>query len=392
MERVKKILCMFLSGVAALPLAAFPIVACDGADNGEKTGVLEQIVVNGFETTSDFDSVHIGNRLGKVSKNSESAYVKKGDGSAFLQVEGNFRYSSPYLYQPFKLEKSGDFRDFSKCVRFSCWAYNADEATRTVEVQLDFSQGEMGSQVFELAANSWTHVVYNVQRENLPMERCEGVYLYFEKNLERFNEIYLDDLTLYRTDVGYTKSPITLDEHEICSFDKFYQHGLLTSASDSSEARYLPKMSVTQDYARKEKDFNLKCIAPAGSLDVDNGSQNWPGIDVHSSLVDAVNWELYDDADVFAFDVYVPQENGLNRIWFSLYNSQEIRYFVSDAIMLETGKWQTVSFRVKELNSQTENAHLYGFSDTSRIVIRWVEFVGEDKTIYFDNFRMELNY
>ena len=105
-----------------------------------------------------------------------------------------------------------------------------------------------------------------------------------------------------------------------------------------------------------------------------------------------MNWRLYDDADVLSFDVYVPEENGLNRIWFSLYNSQEIRYYVSDAIMLETGKWQTLSFRVKELNGQTENANLYGFSDTSRIVVRWGEFVGEDKVIYFDNFRMELNH
>ncbi len=387
MKKIKRVICTLLGCLTCLPFAS-----CVKAAETEKTGVLQQILLNGFENTSDFDAVHIGNRLGKVSKNDQTAFVKTGGGSAFLEVQGNFRYSSPYLYQPFKLEKSGDYRDFSKCVRFSCWMYNADKEERTVELKLDFSQGETGSETFSLASESWTHVVYNVQRENLPMDRCEGIYLYFEKSLESFHNLYLDDLVLYRTDEGYTKSPITLDEHEICSFDKFYQHALLSSASDSSEARYLPKMSITQDYAVKEKDFNLKCVAPAGSLDVDNGSQNWPGIDVHSSLVDAVNWELYDDADVFAFDVYVPQENGLNRIWLSFYNSQEIRFYVSDAIMLETGKWQTLSFRVKDLNAQTDNAHLYGFSDTSRIVIRWGEFVGADKTIYFDNFRMELNY
>lgn len=390
MKKLKTLLCTCLCG-----FTLFPLVACKNTgvvETEQKTGTLSQILLNDFETVEDFDCIHIGNRLGKVTQNKESAYVKNGTGSALLSVQGNFRYASPYLYQPFDLENADDYRDFSKCVRFSCWAYNDSDEEKKVELQLDFSQGEMGTESFALKPKAWTHVVYNVQRENLPIERCEGIYLYFEKNLDAFNKIYLDDLTLYRTDEGYTKNPITLDEHEICSFDKFYQHGLLTSASDSSEARYLPRMSITQDYAKKDKDFNVKCLAPAGSLDVDNGSQNWPGIEIHSSLIDAVNWELYDNADVFSFDVYVPKENGLNRIWLSFYNSQEIRYFVSDAIMLETGKWQTVSFSVKELNSQTENAHLYGFSDTARVVIRWGEFVGADRTIYFDNFRMNLNY
>ncbi len=353
---------------------------------------LTQIKVNSYENSSEFDSCYIGNRLGKVNTNTDKTYVKSGNQSAKITVTGDARYKNPYLYQTFDLQKKSDSRDFSKVILMTMWIYNANDTDKTCDLTLSFTEGSMGSKTYSLKANSWTHVRHYITRENLPVNNCEGYYLYFNKSLETPDVFYMDDVVLYKTDKLVERQEISLSENEICSYDKLYQHSFLTVATDSCfNNDLLPNLSISQEYTWRNGDFNLKVEVPRGTDKWQEGSQNWPGVEIHQSLIQLIDWTKYDDNDVFSFDYYVPEENGLDFLWLSFYNVLEERYFVSDSFSLKKGSWQTVRFTVGELNSQYQDKD-FTFATTYRLVLRWGEFNdGEDRLIYLDNFKMEVN-
>lgn len=364
-----------------------------GCNNVEKaTGrFLKQIEINNYENSSEFDSCFIGNRLGRVSANTDTTYVKKGNMSAQLTIIGDARYKKPFLYQTFDLQKKSDYRDFSKVILLTMWIYNANNEDKTCDLALSFEEGSMGTKTYDLKANAWTQVQHYITRENLPMQSCEGFYLYFEKALETPDIFYVDDVMLFQTDKEVERKEIYLSENEICSFDKLYQHSLLSVEGGGCASNdLLPKLTVSQEYTWRNGDFNLKVEAPKGSDTWQNGSDNWPGVEIHQSLIELIDWTKYDDDDVFCFDYYAPEENGLDYLWLSLYNNFEERFFASDVLTLKKGRWLTISFSVSELNSQWAFEE-YTFNTTTQIVLRWGEFNDRDRVIYLDNFRMEVN-
>ena len=117
----------------------------------------------------------------------------------------------------------------------------------------------------------------------------------------------------------------------------------------------------------------------------------WPGIEINQTILEMFDFSNYDDSDEFCFDVYSPKENGLDYVWVTFRNSQNWEVFKDGpARVLTKGQWQTIRISVGEINATAERPEDYGFIDTARIMVRWGEFVGEDRVAYFNNFRMEL--
>lgn len=109
-----------------------------------------------------------------------------------------------------------------------------------------------------------------------------------------------------------------------------------------------------------------------------------------------VNWEDYDANDKFCFDYYSPEENGVDYIWFCGYNSLSLWTIKFDQIKLQRGKWVTLTFTVEELVASRSGGESFekiresNFDDLSQIAIKWGEFVGPNRVMYLDNFRMEI--
>ena len=84
---------------------------------------------------------------------------------------------------------------------------------------------------------------------------------------------------------------------------------------------------------------------------------------------------------------YAPTENGVDIGWLSAY-TEGARYYVSDVITVNAGRWTTFSVSVAEMNAQL-GSNRYNFANTTSLVFRWLEHTGVPRVIYLDNFRME---
>lgn len=390
---MKRILSCILAASALCSLAA----CAQGADSGkyESAEVLQKMVVNGFENSADMGMLIIGNKLGKVQLQSDESYVVSGEKSAKVSVSGHPSWGTPFLFQTFDLEGREEYSDFTRNVKMTVWVYNDDAEDRSVQMEYSFAQGSLGKTESLLKAGEWTMLTYEIDRQYLPFNAggeyypCNGVYFHFEMgDAERPYHLYFDELALYRTNKGFNKNAMYLDEHEICSFDHDYQHSLITSAGDYPHVE--PSLEISQDYAQKEKDFNLKVTAKAGDTPWEAGG-GWPGIEINKMILQMFDFSAYDDTDEFCFDVYSPVEDGLDYLWLTFENALQQRFYQGPEIPLTKGEWMTVRLSVAELNARAEQPERYGFYGTRRIALRWGEFTDKDRVVYLDNFRMELH-
>ena len=386
---MKKITCFVLTAMATLACAT----ACNTADTNT-SNVLQKMVVNDFENSADMAKLLIGNKLGKVQLQMEEEFVKSGEKSAKVSVTGNSMFGVPYLYQNFDIEGHEEYSDFTRNVKMTMWVYNDDTVAHTVQAEYTFASGALGKTEVSLPSKEWTLLNYEIDRQYLPFSNkgeyypCLGVYFYFDISQSGdAYDLYFDELSLYRTEKGFNKSAMYLDEHEICSFDHMYQHSLLTTTDDYLDLA--GKLSISQDFAQKEKDFNMRVDAPAGSTPFQNGG-GWPGIEISQTLLEMFDFSLYDENDEFCFDVYSPKGNGLDYLWVTFRDNFQREIFKDgESRTLVKGEWQTIRISVAEINANATRPE-YGFLATTRIMVRWGEFVGNDRVVYFDNFRMEL--
>ena len=364
---MKKIFSLFL--IAATLCS---VTACKKAQKNENLGTLQKILVNDFENSADMGMLVIGNKLGRVRIQKEANYVRSGNGSAKVSVTGNTTWGVPYMYQTFDIEEHEEYSDFTKNVKMTLWIYNDGDKDRMIRTEYSFAQGSLGKAETELKAREWTMLSYEINRQYLPFDKTGG---------------YFDELALYRTNKGFNRNVMYLDEHEICSFDHDYQHSLITSSGDYLHAE--PGLEISQDYAQRERDFNLKVTAKAGDTPWEAGG-GWPGIEINKMILEMFDFSAYDETDEFCFDVYSPPGNGLEKIWLTFENALNQRFYQGTEIPLVTGEWMTVRLSVAELNAKAVQPERYGFYGTKRIIVRWGEFTDMDRIVYLDNFRMEL--
>ena len=395
----KKILSVALS-----VFAAFSLVGCGSSSDGEsantqsKAGMLERICVNDFESTTDYSPLRVDGIVrvyktlngqkkmgGKTEETGVQAFEGAGCAEVLLKKEDD-RVVSPMVYQPFNLEAKEDYSDFSYVSKISFCIYNAQEEQENVNLKFSFAGGATVFKQYSLQPKQWNEIVYENYREYMPNVMCEGVWFMFGGSDEHDSRFYMDDIALYKTQKGYNVVTMELDEHEVCSFDKVYQTKFVSVMTAATKASLAPTMSASS-FTKTGKGASLYVEAPAGE-ELWQTSNNWPGIELYSPMLKLVNWADYDENDKLCFDVYSPVENGMDQIWFNLYNSAGTRVWKKDGSSLPKGKWVTLSYTVGEISKT------YGkqdsFDDLSHIRILWGEFLGADRAFYVDNFRMEI--
>ena len=374
----------------------FALTACGGGEKPQKENARKDIVlVNGFEDVSEMDTVSNYGVLGKVSLNKNEAYVKSGEGSAKVTVTSNpYKVASPYLFQNFNLlKREENYTDFSSVAFVTVQVYNPSNETKRVGVQLAYTSTNGMREYFDLAPNEWTLVKLNVIREYIPklasmnnMLYVSGLRITFDRPAED-TTFYLDDLYLYKTESEYTDVVMTLKKHEICSFDSGWQVALAVLEKGTFDL-LMPTVAQESEITATGQGSSIKILAPAGVGDYQS-TLRWPGVALNEEMLKLFDWGSYPDTAKLCFDVYAPVENGVDEVWLSAYTDGK-RYYSGPAEKVIPGKWTTISYTVGEMNATYEYTEEHNFAHTTYLVVRWGEHPGADRTLYLDNFRMEM--
>lgn len=373
------------------------IAACDNSETAEQAadtaGYLEKVVVNDFEKVSDFSPLRVDGIIRVNREKGEEAFGGDGCAQILLKKEDQTGVQ-PVVWQPFDLQAKGDYTDWSYVTKFVVNIYNAQDTAANIQMDLEFDGGSKIPSQYTLQPKQWTEIVYENYREYMPTTICTGVWFGFAGSDEHDTVFYMDDITLYKTKRGYNKVTLELDEHEICSFDKIYQTKFISPVTGGTTKASLNGVTSASAFS-KDGGTSLKIEAPAGTAEFATSSI-WPGVMLYSPMVEMVNWADYDENDRFCFDYYSPEENGIDYIWLCGYNTNSLWTIKIDQIPLKRGKWTTISYTVGELvasrsgGASFEEVRATNFDCLSQICIKWGEFVGEDRVMYLDNFRMEI--
>ena len=388
---MKRLLTLFLVFCTLFALTACGEKAPQGGGDERQAIVL----INGFEDISEMDTLTNYGVLGKVSLNKDAAYVKSGEGSAKVVVTSNpYKVASPYLLQNFNLMKREEnYTDFSDVAFVTMQVFNPSSETKRVGVQLAYTYTNGIREYFDLAPNAWTLVKLNVIREYIPkldtmndMLFVGGLRITFDRPQEDAT-FYLDDLYLYKTESEYTDVVMSLKKHEICSFDEGWQVALSVLEKGTFDL-LMPTVSQESEITSTGSGSSIKIIAPAGVADYQT-TLRWPGVALNEEMLKLFDWGSYPDTARLCFDVYAPLENGVDEVWLSAYTDGR-RYYSGPPEKVIPGKWTTISYTVGEMNATYEYTEEHNFAHTTYLVVRWGEHPGADRTLYMDNFRMEM--
>lgn len=383
---MKKIFAMILSACMLFSIVAFGGCNKDEAETEEKG----YAVLNDFESNDEFDLVRLFGVLGKVEKNTQSQYVSSGSASAQLTLVANpYKKQVPYMEQAFELvKKNENYGNFEDVAAISFDVYNTSQETLPMGIQLTYEESNGMKQKYQLA-HGWTKVSFMVKREYIPQStNKEGVLAPWVQNMriyfDRMDEdciVYMDNMRIHKAKKPAAVIRRNLAEKEICSFDREWQTALITPSAE--KATLLPTFMASYDITSTGKGASLRIETSASEFKGDT----YPGVELREEVLQTIDWKSFPEDAVLSFDVYCPEENGIDCVWLSGYTGT-MRYYVSDEIQLIPGVWQTFSVSVKEMNEQLNHKD-YNFAHTTSLVFRWEEHTYPSRVVYFDNVRME---
>lgn len=356
------------------------------------------VVLADFERFEpDFQLTRISRYFGAVRVNTNKDYVKSGKTSAQVLPLGHVPSGSqPWIYWQLSSTRfEYNYSDFSYFKNVSLWIYNAQD--ETVEIELGFVEklievndismipGEM-----QRVKPGWNKLVYypDLDALNLVCDVSEfvGVYLEFPHtpsyDLEDAPVYYVDDVVLKKApEKQQVKDLIQLDQGEIAYFDKDWQQSMTILNPEGSN----PEISIVKASQEgislmdgRTEESMLKLITnPGGAED------GWPSIEIPSRVIKkcGITGKSRTERDNYRFefdvysvdkDLYLYPEFGITgwRSW-KAYNH-----------LAKQGQWTTYSIRLSDLPSGT-------YGDLSGIRVRWKNyFENEQRTFYFDNFRL----
>ena len=402
---MKKFITIILSLILAL--TALAAVGCSG-NTIERSNPL--IVLNDFENTKDYDTIHLRGYLGRVTKNTDPEFVTRGEASAKVEVEA-VKYASSTkpqsIYQECNLKAKGlNYSDFSYVSDITVDVYNAQVSAKDFQVQLVYELTNGDELVAEIAQSYslnpgvWTTVRYTVDRAYIPVvdgiSYVKALVFIFQdppdSQPDRFDTYYMDNICLYKTTVPFASESRSLNHHdnvkEICSFDSLWQVKNLQLNYDAS---------VTVTWC---KDFTADGVGASLRIDtIPNISSyaDWPSVSIvytsftSTSVGNSIDLTTVDDNDEVVFDYYIPGE-GMDNVSVT-FNAMYDR-LCSKTAMGPRGQWNTFRITVAEINDHIEaNASagtlFYRLKNITFGIGRGLP--GVVRSFYIDNIRLVIN-
>ena len=401
--KTKKWLSLLLTAV----LSGTALAACgtqgtseSGGDSSSASGEVSTpnaVVLYDFEDyATDVEPLVLLNYFGKADRNSDKAYVHGGEYSLRMVPEGCPSENSalaPTLKFPLDLQKKGvDAADVSQTTRISAQIYNAADEEVTMQTQLQFFGGDTANAQSHTLAPGWNTVLISVDAQSLGLSygifACKGLLFAFGLS-EEAPTLYMDDIILYRTETPYTPMEITLDEYEICSFDKLYQQYVIVPYNRFEN--YIPEVSLNTDVAYARNGRSLRVMMPGndGSFQTGNSSSySYTGFSLSAGFMEEVHMEQYpeeDDEYTYNFSFWVYNAgSSQQRLFIHFYNADGDVYKSVTDIYVPAGEWEEVSIPLSELTAGTSNT---SYRNSGEIYINWeINTLLEDRVMYYDEF------
>lgn len=394
MKFLKKAICVLL---AATVVGA--ATACKKKAPPPVDPLTADAVLADFETWEDgFQLARIVNGFGKVSVNTDPAYVKSGQRSARLDPLGwAGAQSIPLVYFPTKSsELNFDHSNFLYVDYVQFEMYNACDEAKTCNVGLvGKEKGIDGidrvNDVSLTLQPGWNTCYLNVDASlvaiGADITDIRGIYFMFE-NAHSMNvtgetpKYYLDNMQLIKkAEQNAQTFEFVLDTYEICDFEKAYQKYVVAT-------EYPVDLSVV-----RASDYGL--TAPSGKnvlRAVFHGTDTgyWRNVRISESLVQASYLGRVTEKE--ADDVY---------ICFEVYNNYEAmpninmpldytlggkgKSFLSTACMTTYGQWVSYEYKLSDILNKES-----GFLENpGQLLISFKDVAGE-REFFYDNFRVEV--
>lgn len=413
MKKSKKALAILLS--AAFSLGALASCSGDGGNGKADKNIINPVVsINAFESQKELGLLNIRNTLGKITLNDTDEFVASGDRSAKVTVihdpwQPN---DSPSLFQPMNiLARELDCTDFSVVSAVTVKVFNAEKSERRLGFQLVYPSGTGTLEWYSLQPERWTDISYSVTRELLPAVvssgetkyAVDGVSLFFDRPSDKDDVYYLDDIELHKTAKEFTPLVQTLDRHEICSFDKAWQMQGIETASDAGDT-HKPVAEFVKDcvspYSANHDGSALRISTNPEKIEVKAGV--FESVSINASILRKADLSEYTDDDMLCFDMYVPNNSGVTKIYMGIRASDGYGFFSrvmcspekSGTKELVRGEWHTYKIPVSVLNSEggTNYPAIAGrrdFAHAVRLAFSYRLSEDADIVFYLDNIRME---
>ena len=397
----------------AAVLAFGAVFACGGTPSKVSAAGVEdptKVKVSSFETIDDLFKSAYGGRLGKVSINTDKAYVTDGNASARFEVWGDFAAGGtlPSVEIPLNAKEEDGVVDLSmiKSISFDIFNQSGTERQIGVALQADGVWTATNYATLTMGKNT-VEIAYDAVGLSLACDTSKGqaIRILFDKPLdyEKAGEdvYYVDNVAVNKTLVPPSAIRVELNENELCSFDWYYQQFLPTTVGIGvgpvigSE----PILSINTDlkYCKDNTGKSLKVELPTPLAPLNDG---WPGFSLIPAFFEAFDWTAMAEAGMkLAFDVYntgAPFSMGIytelkdNTLSPYLYPDQiETRKDISWAksFLIPHG-WTTFEFDIAEWNGvPTDERPVLQTDNLKNILFRYNKFAGDAKVFYFDNFR-----
>lgn len=380
--------------------------ATSDADNGENSN--EEILYCDFENWSDgFELIRMNQNFGRVSVNTDKAYVKTGEQSARLDPLGfaDYFYEKPSLYFPMKSARFNfDYSNFEQVESVEFSIYNAQQLEK--EMFVGFVKSYAGKSWSNLPPTTftlqpgWNECSLSVSAEMIELfggklENVEGVYFQFWNQqsmnvTENTDYYFLDNIRISKTDELKTAGfSMDMEEGEIAYFEKPWQDYMFTTqnrvsydvvkASDygieATEGKHVLRTLWKHEYEQGtynyEKTGGYQYILLSRLLTGASGLKNLNEIDADNVYV---TFDFYLKSEI-AFDV---------NFRFRLGGADKGGVYKVLGAKGKSNGWTTFECCAADLLALDSDF----FKDPGSIEIM-VHDNGVDREIFFDNIRIE---
>lgn len=381
--KTKKTLLSLASGIV-LVSSVFGLSSCS-FDFGNKTDAERPYgLVSDFENYDEINKFTFEWYFGSASINTDPQYVTSG--SASMKVT-NTKKTAQVTIPLSGQFATVDYSDTSKLESVELDLYNASEEPYEMTIKLLYKDGMVSSKKQEivLEPNQWTNYVWQVDLKsisvNAEVTEASGFVINFEKNSEK--TVYVDRLQFNYSKENLPVYEVTLDENELCSFEKEYQEYALYSGVYGTSTDYWPESYINTDSEYvKEGEKSLKMVAPAGV------KGRYPYLSFAMRVLEEANWAQYGNDAALSFWVYNAYEkNMLLMLDFFRKGSTVQRQF---SYLLKPG-WTNIVLTFPELNKPDGGVDLLT-SSLQEFRLVYESFAEtetlKEKVLYFDDFKI----
>lgn len=358
---------------------------------GAAAQVSDEAVFSDFENyVPDIQLCRISSNFGKVSVNTDKAYVKSGNRSARIDPVGN-----GWMYFPMYSENFGfDYTDFTYVNSVRLDMYNPQQEDKTVRVGLISKINNIDSfdkaydEEFTLK-NGWNTLEFYIEPSILgitaDITEIQGISLSFEMCNEyditdKTPRYYLDGIKLIKRAKPHSvQTNIEFAENEIMDFEKFY-HEYFTVNDFGIE------MSIvkTADYGIATKTGNkaLRIVIPQGNSGRWNYYLKITAPFLNAGALGKLTDEQFENG-YFVWDSYNGASADYNCVGLFFVGSSTTSYGVGT--YPKPGEWTTNRIKLTDIEQNIPGWR----NNTGMFALSIKDSFSTDRELFLDNFRIE---